>query len=818
MGDRENDRENRDSRVNRRRQRSKRKVRGGRVFSLIFIVTVFIVAGITLGYLAIAIKDMPTWDPDKLEASETTIVYDYKGQPAASLHGTENRQAVKLNQIPKSLQYAFIATEDEYFYEHHGVRPVAIARAGLMRIFKGASAGGASTITQQLVKNTFFMSADKGPANTLERKIQEAILALRLERQYTKDEILEMYLNRIYLGEGTNGVQAASQFYFNKKVSDLNLQESALLAGMASSPGSYSPIRKPEVALERRNFVLSRMENCGYLTAAQVQQASKEPIVLGKNTTQASSGTATSNKNQYFIDHVIDETEEILTKLGTYDNPGMAVYQDGLRIYTTLDQELQGYAETIYSQDKYFPPSKNDMLVQSAAVILNPHTGEVKTIIGGRNYTQKRGFNRATDSLRQPGSAFKPIAVYAPALAKGFYPGYVLDDSPVAFKAGGTMWSPKNYDDRYRGPITMRAAVKDSVNVYAVKLLDQIGISEGVRFAESMGITSLVKTGAKNDYTMSLALGGLTHGVSPLELTAAFGTFANQGVYVKPYVIEKITDRNDRVIYQHRSQQQVVMDPQTAYLMTSMLQTVMTSGTGTTANIGRPAGGKTGTTDDDTNAWFVGITPDLAGAVWMGFDNQNVSLRASGRTVYGSTLPGPIWKALMTKAHEKIPVHDFSQPGGLTTATVCRMSGKLAGPNCPQEDLSTDLFTSGSVPSENCDLHVMAEVCPESGKLATPYCPNRITRAFIKRSDEEATRNPVPEDLPRDYCDLHGFGVTPGEVNPKDPFTPGTITNPTTPGPNPDPSPGKPTTTTSGSSQDKTPGSGNKPNNRNQKP
>ena len=737
----------------RRERKPKRKARWTRVLALSVFLLFLVTAGVGLGYTAVTVMNMPDWDPDKFDAAETTLVYDHKGEVAAQLHAQENRENVKLSRIPRYLQYAVIATEDDHFYQHHGIRLEAIARAVLVNLVKGYGSEGGSTITMQLVKNIFF----EKPEKKMERKIQEAFLALRMERQYTKDEILEMYLNRIPFGEGAYGVQAAAQTYFGKDVENLTLAECALLAGLPNGPSIYSPFRHPEAALERRSKILSRMVECGYLTEAQAQQAEKEPLNLNRK------GSVTYNHNQYFVDCVIEETEEILKKLGVYENPQSAIYHSGLRIYTTLDQELQRFCEDIYSQDKYFPPGKKDQMVQSAAVVLNPHTGEVKTIIGGRNYTQKRGFNRAVDARRQPGSAFKPIAVYAPALSKGFSPAYVLDDSPVSYKTGNQDWSPQNYDGKYRGPITMRLAVQDSINIYAVKLLDQIGVSEGVRFAENLGISTLVKSGSKNDYNLSLALGGLTKGVSPLEMAAAFGTFANQGVYVKPYTIEKITDRENRVLYQHRSQQQVVMDPRSAYLMTSMLQSVIQSGTGTRANIGRPAGGKTGTTSDDTNAWFVGYTPDLAAAVWVGYDNQNESMR----NVYGGNYPGPIWKAIMQKAHENIPVHDFAQPAGIAGAVVCRRSGKLPGPNCPLEDQVTELFVEGQAPSEVCDVHVLAEVCPESGKLATPSCPSRMVRSFIKRPDEAVASNPLPEDLPRESCPLHGGNISQSDKGPE---------------------------------------------------
>lgn len=746
--------EKRPSRTSRRRRR---KINLARFIGRLLLIAVVILGGIGAGYVAAAIKTMPAWDPEKLEAAQSSIVYDYQGKEVSRLYQVENREVVKLSRIPIYLQQAFIATEDDRFYQHHGVRPEAIARAALVNLIEGYGSEGGSTITQQLVKNAFFNKPEK----TLRRKIQEAILALRLERQYSKAEILEMYLNRIYFGEGAHGVQAAARVYFGKNVENLTLSESALLTGLAKSPATYSPFKHPEAAKDRRAVVLDRMAECQFITPEQAEKAKNEPLgVVAKKTSAGSAPANSGNTYQYFLDCVIEEASRILEEEGLYDNPQLALYQEGLRIYTTMDSDLQRYTEELYSQDKNFPPGKGDQIVQSAAVVIDPKSGGIRTIVGGRNYTLKRGFNRATDAKRQPGSAFKPIAVYAPALVKGFTPGTVLDDVPVSYKIGSDIWSPSNYDGVYRGPITMREAIKRSVNVYAVKMLELIGVSEGIRFAENLGISTLVKQGTKNDNNLSLALGGLTYGVTPLEMAGAYAAFANQGIYIKPYAIEKIEDQNRRVLYQHKSQQQIVMDPRSAYLLTSMLQSVVTSegGTGQRAYFGRPAAGKTGTTSDDTNAWFAGYTPDLAAVVWMGYDNQSQSMRS----VYGGNYPAPLWKAIMQKAHEKIPPHDFTSPGGIVSVTICTRSGKLPGPACPAEELATELFPEEAVPTQTCDRHVLAEVCAESGKLATPYCPARITRSFIKPAPGTGAGYSFPGQLPSETCPLHSGG----------PFTP----------------------------------------------
>jgi penicillin-binding protein 1A len=743
-------------------KRPKRKLKPSRIVLLVLMLVVFMFGGVGLGYVVGAIKNMPAWDPSKLNASESTFIYDSQGELVSRLHYVENREEVKLSRMPDHLKNAFLATEDDKFYDHPGFRIDAIARAVVANIVGGWGSEGGSTITIQLVNHAFF---DQSKEKKLERKIQELVLAVQMERKYTKDEILEMYLNRIYFDGGAYGVQAAAQYYFGKKVEDLELGESAMLAGLAKGPARYSPYRHPEAAKDRQATVLDRMVTCGYINEAQAKQAKDEPFKLVKKEGEA------ANKNAYqcFIDYVFEEGVDILEKSGV-DNPEQAMYHDGLRIFTTMDSKIQKTAEDIYAQDKYFPPSKNEHIIQSAIAVVNPKNGEIKALVGGRKVDQKRSFNRATDAKRQPGSSFKPIAVYAPALIKGFGPGTVLEDSPVTYSVGGTNWTPRNYNNQYLGPITMRTAVQLSVNTYAVKMLDILGPAEGLKFAESMGISTLVSKGAKNDVNLSLALGGLTHGVTPLEMAAAYAVFANQGVYNEPFAISKITDKDGQIIYEHRPQQRVVMDPQSAYLMTHLLQSVMVPpGTGARAAFGRPAAGKTGTTNDDTNAWFVGYTPDFAAAVWMGYDNQNMSMKS----VYGGNYPGPIWKAVMTKAHEGIPVHSFPVPAGLTEATVCKVSGKLSNGICPAENLVKEIFAQGKVPTEVCSMHVQAEICAESGKLATVYCPTRITEVFVKRSETgPPPGEPKEDDLPWESCTLHGPNAVWPWPNNHDPYNP----------------------------------------------
>jgi len=726
-------------------RKTKRKLKLGRLILLVAILCVFVISGLGCGILAGVFRSMPAWSPDTLEGKQTTFIYDQGDKLATTIHAEENRVEVKLSQVPKTLQDAFIATEDSRFWDHPGIDVRAIARAVFANLRGGWGSEGASTITQQLVRSAFLTTK-----KTMTRKIQEAALALELERRYTKKEIFAFYLNQIYFGHGAYGVQAAAQTYFGKDIKDLTLAESAMLVGVVRSPGNYSPYLNPEVAKKRRSVVLEQMVKYGYISRNDADKADKEPFKL------KGLDAARTQKYPYYADTVL---EEALDKLKSYDIAEEQIYTGGFKIYTTLDQVTQQAMEDTYKNPAFFPKGKGGKVIQSAMVVVDPHTGGIKGLIGGREYSQKRPFNRAIQAARQPGSSIKPLAVYGPALEKGFSPAYVLDDVLHSYPAGdGSTWTPQNYDQKYRGLIPMRTAVQFSINTYAVQLLNQIGVNEGFNFAEKLGISTLVNSGPHNDRHLSLALGGVTKGITPLEMAAAYGTFANQGVYIQPHTIREIRDRDGNILYQAKPKHRVAMSEQTAFLMTDLLQTVVKAGTGRAAALNRPTAGKTGTTQKDVDAWFLGYTPELSGAVWMGYDKE-VSMTGT----YGGSFPARIWKAVMSKALADAPVHDFKRPDNIVSVPVCIKSGTLPSELCPDSDIVSELFVKGTEPTQTCTVHVQAEICPESGQLATEYCPTKISGVFLKRPAPYV--GPVrpldaSEELPRQNCTIHGPGGT----------------------------------------------------------
>lgn len=700
--------------------------------------------GAVVGVLVFAAQDMPAWDPQQLSGAKTTFIYDDKGERVFNLHAEENRTEVGLDKVPQHLIDAFIATEDQDFYDHFGINFKGIARAVVSNITSGDLKGqGASTITQQLARNA-FLSFDK----KWERKIKEMILAFKLESNFSKDEILTMYLNKINFGAGAYGVQAAANTYFGKDVSDLTLAEASLLAGLPQSPNGYNPFQHYERAKARQKIVLNNMVNCGYIDEATAKEAYETTLTFKQS-------TSVDQRYGYFIDAVIEEAIDIITENNLYDDPNDAVYRYGLRIYTTMDKDLQSHVETLYANPENFPnQSVNGEIIQSAMVVMDHSNGEVKAIMGGRKYEQRRGFNRATSAYRQPGSVIKPIAVYAPALEKGFMPYYVLDDSPISFKIGNDIWSPRNYDGGHRGLVTMRTAVEWSINTYAVQMLDQIGIRTGFDYAKAMGL-ELVDTPGTNDLGLApLSLGGLTKGATPMQMAAAYGAIANGGIYTKPHFITRIVDVNGVEVYNYEPTYERVLTEQTSWLMTNILQSVVSSGTGTSAKVpGVVTAGKTGTSEQYMDSWFCGFTPAYSVAVWMGYDKEHTMNK-----VYGSGYPARIFRSTLQKAHEGKNVAPKSMPAGITQVTVCAKSGKLPSHKCPENQLITEYTLQNTVPTEECEVHEEILICPESGKLAGRYCPNPQLASLVIANENSAT----PDAIPNEKCDIHNDITLPG--------------------------------------------------------
>ena len=620
-----------EKRANTSRQKRPAKKSGSTAKRIILgfgLVILVMLTGIGCGFLTASMNTKPDLANDILPPASSQI-YDINGNEIANVHAAENRRPVKIEQVPKDLQNAFVAVEDNRFYEHSGVDPRGIMRALYANIRgRGVSEGG-STITQQLAKNA-YLTQDR----TITRKIQEVFLALQLERQYTKQEILEMYLNQIYFGQGAYGVQAAAQTYFGKDVDKLTLNECAMLAGIPKSPNYYSPANNMQAAQARKAVVLDQMAKYGYIANSQAQKTKQEQLTLVKPVAKEKDNTAA-----YFIDYV---TQTLIDKYGAD-----AVYKEGLKIYTTLDMDMQKAAEAAVKKLPTYRTDGNGVQQPQAAIVaIDPHNGYIKVMVGGRGTDQ---FNRATMAVRQPGSAFKPF-VFAAALEEHFTPNTVINDAPIDI--GG--WRPQNDSGSFSGKVTMREVAQHSINVPTVKIAQKIGIDKPIYYAQAMGISTFVLDGAQNDKQLATALGGMTKGVTPLEITSAYGTFANKGVHVEPVVIVKVLDRNGKVLEQSEPKQNSVISANSAAELTDMLQTVIKNGTGRKADIGRPAAGKTGTTSNYHDAWFVGYTPDLVAGVWMGNDD-NTPMHG----VMGGQLPAEIWKAFMQKALAQTPAKNF---------------------------------------------------------------------------------------------------------------------------------------------------------------
>src|SRR6058998_2746713 len=585
-----------------------------------------------------SVKTLETFQP-----LQGTKVYDDNDELLTELH-VERRIFVPLAHIPQTLRDAIIATEDRRFYSHFGVDPIGVARAIYQNYRRGRFVEGGSTITQQLTK-VLFLTPDK----SLERKMKEAALALELERRYSKDRILEMYLNQVYFGHGSYGVEAAARTYFGKSVSELSVRESALIAGLPRAPSNYSPFDRGEAAKRRREVVLRRMVDFGVLKDEEAKRLTKTDLGLIPPERRRTTG-------QYFIDYVQQTLE---AKYG----PDL-VLKGGLNVYTTLNPTMQLSAEqslreglkALQGRSTQAKPGESP---EGAVVTVEPQTGYVKAMVGGSDFFRSE-FNRAVQAKRQPGSAFKPF-IYIAALEAGFTPASQIEDSPVSFAVGknGQVWKPENYDRKFRGATTLQQAIEESVNVVTVKLQERIGLAKTIQVARRLGITSPL------DVNLSLALG--TSDVSLLEITSAYGTLANQGVWMPPVAIRYVTDAQGKLLEEHVPEGREALAPETAYVITQMLRGVVERGTGQAAKgLGRPVAAKTGTTNDYSNAWFVGFTPRLATGVWVGYDRP----RSLGKDETGSRVAVPIWVTYMGKVLGDSPREDFPVPDQVVSMLV----------------------------------------------------------------------------------------------------------------------------------------------------
>ncbi|MCD4813811.1 PBP1A family penicillin-binding protein [bacterium] len=655
-----------------------------RILILCFFVIFSAGTGIGLGILFTYLGEIPlVSDLKAYKPSLSTKIFDAKGRKITELF-SEKRTLVGLDDIPLHLQNAILAIEDKNFYHHFGVDFSDVVRSSIVNLMSGTYRQGFSTITMQLPRNMFLTKK-----KTLERKIKEIILAFQIEQTYTKREILEMYLNQIYLGSGAYGVEAAALKYFGKHIADLTLPECALIAGLPRAPNRYNPYRNPDKALQRRNLVLSQMHRLDYITMDEMIEAKLSLIELS---------SVQDIIAPYFIEHVRRQLED---RYGSN-----AIYKSGLKVYTTLDIDLQKMAQTamadgILEAEAFIKPrmqvvaGQEPETIQCALVLIEPSSGEIKAFIGGRDF-KKSKFNRAIQAQRQPGSAFKPF-IYATAFEHGFTQADIILDTPVVFKDdNGNVWKPENFSNKFRGPTTLRTALTKSRNVIAVKLLDKVGIRNVIALATTLGIKSPLKP------YLTLALGASE--INLLELVSAYGCFPNRGIHVDPFSIRKVENDNGEILEETTPYQQEVLNPVTAALMTNLLENVVNRGTGyTVRRLGfkYPAGGKTGTTNDYTDAWFLGFTSEYVGGVWIGLDSHN----SMGRGTTGGKVASPIWTRLFLSIYENRAPKNFVYPESVELTRFCNQSGLLPNPGCKQH-LSQGAFAIGTAPTEHCDIHI----------------------------------------------------------------------------------------------------------------
>ncbi len=834
----------------------------GVIFGKVLLICILILGVVGVSTVVGAVKGILASAPDISEVDviptgfSTTVLASDGSEIATLVAEGSNRRSVTLDEIPKDLQHAVVAIEDERFYEHNGIDLKGIARALVADLKSMDFTQGASTITQQLVKNNVLSeqweSENTGDISKIEkmerqiqRKIQEMYIAVELEKKVDdKDWILENYLNSINLGNNTLGVQAAAERYFGKDVSELTLSECAVIAGITKNPSGYNPILYPEQNAKRRKMVLDAMLKQGYITQKQYDEAMADDVY--DRISEHNSGFETS-MNSYFVDSVIDDVFNDLVNVKGYSESDAykAIYQGGLTIKSTQNLDIQkicdeevanasnyevgtkysfilsfqvkkadGSLKTYTNQTMlsyYKAKNKNqdysinysseeacrdaiaeyekdvlekgDKLMdnseyifitaqpQVAMTIMDQSTGEVQAIVGGRgDKAGNRTWNRATKTTRQPGSTFKIIACYAPALdAGGMTLASVEDDAPLT--VGSKTYN--NYDHTYKGFTNLRTAITRSMNIVTVKTLQEIGVDLGYQYAEDFGFTTL----DENDKNLGISLGGLTKGVTNLELTSAYAAIANQGEYIAPSFYTQVLDHDGNVILDNTKtkERHRVIKEETAWLLTDAMKDVMTAGTGTRAYFGNgmAQAGKSGTTTSNRDALFAGYTPYYTCVVWGGYDDNSKQMGGAG-----TSYPKNLWRSVMKRVHENLESKDFEKPKGITQATVCSKSGLLPKDgvceNDPRGSLKyTEYFASGTTPKEECDHHEAISICKVSGEIAGPYCPEEDvqTKVFIVGAAQGSADYPycASEAFMNKTCSVHDENYTPDEEDPENP-------------------------------------------------
>jgi penicillin-binding protein 1A len=688
-----------------------------------------------------------------LEMEEPTKVYDRQGSLLCQFY-EKKRDVVPLSEIPKQLREAILAIEDRNFYHHSGFDVRTMTRAALVNISSGQIKQGGSTLTQQLARNAFLSSE-----RSLKRKVQELWLAARIEAAYSKDQILELYANRIYLGSGYYGVGTAARGYFGKSVSELSLEEAALLAGLAKAPTLYSPHNNPSQALRRRNQVLDAMATCGFITSERVAAAKETPLRVAPRKEDA-------KDSNYAIEYV---KRQLLDMFG-YDK----TFTGGLRVYTTIDADTQAKAQAAVESHlskieaqpgfrhlpraKYLeqqgvaagqpiPDEDQPDYLQGALICMDAHSGEVYALVGGRNFQESK-FNRAVQAKRQPGSAFKPF-VYVTALKSGMTPATLVDGQAMEFATADGIYRTANAEGVTYGPVTLRTALRKSINTVSIRLGQQVGIRNIIRTARAFGIKGELPA------VISLPLGAGE--VTLLEMVQAYSAFPNAGNTVEPTLIDRVESKRGEVLYQHHPVWQQAIDKQTAFLLTTMLTDAVDRGTGRgvrAAGFRLPAGGKTGTTNDSHDAWFIGFTPDVVTGVWVGFDAPREIMPRG----YGATLAVPVWANFMKQSFKTSSQKEFPIPEGIVRADICAESGQLATEYCYRLTMGEDgltsastvyseYFTEDTVPKYPCQKHTgfYLSSTPDDSTLpllSGRYGFNPARQDRIANDDLSTTREP----------------------------------------------------------------------------
>lgn len=657
----------------------------------------------------------------------TSIIYDGQSDVVTRLHGVQDRTWVSISELQPSTVYAFISAEDARFFEHEGVDVIRIAGAIVADIKAGSYVQGASTISQQLIKLSHLTSE-----KTISRKAEEAALAYEMERQYSKEDILEMYLNYVYFGGGYYGIEAAAKGYFGVHASDLTLDQSAMLAGILKSPSGYAPHINYAASINRRNNILRLMRDYGYITDDEKKQASAgRPTILHDKREEYSG---------YYTDAV---TKSAAALMGiTVDE----LIRGGYSIYSAMDSDIQHYCEEMFKNGELFPAEDSE----AAIVVLEPSTGMVVAMVGGRSYTGGISFNRATDIRRQPGSVIKPVIAYAPAFE---YLNYTAADMILDEETTFADYTPSNYGNKYYGWVTVREAVTKSLNVPAVKTLSEVGVERAKDFAKRCGIEFDDK-----DDSLALALGGFTYGVSPLQIAGAYSCFASGGIYNTPTLIKKITDRNGLTVYEYRQDSRRVMSEANAYILTSMLKSVVTEGTGHRLNtLDIPIAGKTGTVglaNGNRDAWMAGYTPEYTAVVWQGYDSDRLGLLPSSAT--GGTYPALMLYELFNHIYPDGRSGDFEKPESVKQYSIDAKTLKkqhkvvLANAMTPQSSRVTEYFTEETAPEDVSGYWAvpgsaqnLLAVREEGGVMVSFDCPDDFGMYTLWRSEAGKAEKPL---------------------------------------------------------------------------